>query len=62
MQTDEQLSVFQRVTITQSDFFAIMQWEGDGGRPGNVIYEILPDEALLEPQPASHVRKPLPKE
>lgn len=41
MKTVEKPRVFQKVTITESDYFAIMQWEDEGGKAVDVIYELV---------------------
>lgn len=36
----------RRVTITESEYRAIMQWEDDGGTPIDTFYEIIADRLL----------------
>jgi hypothetical protein len=36
------------VRISESDYYAVMQWDDDGGNPCDVVYQFIPD---LEREP-----------
>jgi hypothetical protein len=44
------------VTITESDYLAILLWDDEGGAASNVIYRIIPD--LKSAVPCTTTRKP----
>jgi hypothetical protein len=45
------------LTITESDYLAISQWDEDGGAPCNVSYRVVPDQAATITHKST--RKPL---